>query len=159
MAYQKLQTYRALTVFKTDAIDAYPDPSRLADSGSTTSTTANKLVDSGATFRTGSIKIEPGYIVENSTDGSYAIVKRVDSDTTLSLSVDIFTANPKSYKIYAGVSSDPCIIFVGTAGVVDVTSADDNVVAFANIGNATFLPLQIKKVNADSTASNFIAMW
>lgn len=158
MAYQKLQTSRALKVFATDNIEAYPDPSRIADSGATTSTSAGKMVDAGGAFST---VVKPGYIVENSTDGKYAIVEAVDSDTELTLSVDIFTADPKDYIIYSQVAKEPCILFVGTGGNVNLKTADDNVVLFVNIANASFLPVQTRVVKETGTvtAADFIALW
>jgi hypothetical protein len=158
MAYQKLQAYRALKVYKTSAIEAYPDPARMATFGANTSVTANKLVATGGDFITN--KIKPGYIVANTTAGSYAIIEAVDSATTLSLSVDIFTATPEKYRIYSQLAKEPCLLYVGTAGTVDVdTAGGDTQIDFLNVGNATFLPIQVKRVNAASTASNFIALW
>ena len=158
MAYQKLQTSRALKVFATENIDAYPDPSRVATSGTNTSATTNKLVDSGASFST---TVEAGYIVENSTDGSYAIVEAVDSDTQLSLSANIFAAGSKDYIIYSQVAKEPCVIFIGTGGDVELKTADGNEVVFKNIANASFLPVQIKVVRSAGTvtAADFIALW
>ena len=60
------------------------------DSGTTTSTTANKLTDSGATFSTTGIKA--GMIVYNTTDSTEATITAVDSETALSLSSDVFTS-------------------------------------------------------------------
>lgn len=158
MAYQKLQTSRALKVFATDNINAYPDPSRIATSGTNASVTSNKLVASGTSFTT---TVETGYIVENSTDGSYATVKAVDNDTTLTLSADIFTGTSKAYIIYSQVAKEPCIIFVGTGGDVNLFTADENTVLFKNIANASFLPVQTKVVKATgtATAADFIALW
>jgi hypothetical protein len=158
MAYQKLQGYRALEVYKTNAIESYPDPNRLATFGTNSSVTADKLVATSGDFINN--KIEAGYIIANTTDGSYAIIEAVDSATTLSLSVDIFTGTAKKYRIYSQLSKEPCLLYIGTAGVVDVdTAGGDSQIEFVNIGNATFLPVQVKRVNAASTASNFIALW
>lgn len=158
MAYQKLQAYRALEVYKTNAIEAFPDPAREATSGQNTSVTANKLNATSGDFLNNNIKA--GYIVANTSSGSYAIVERVNSATQLTLSVDIFTATPEDYKIYSQVAKEPCLLYVGTAGVVDVnTAGGDQGIRFANVGNATFLPVQVKRVNTTSTASNFIALW
>jgi|DEB0MinimDraft_6_1074348.scaffolds.fasta_scaffold01325_3 hypothetical protein len=57
-------------------------------SSTTDGTTANKLVDSGATFTTDGILI--GAIVKNTTDDTYATITAIDDDNTLSLSADIF---------------------------------------------------------------------
>jgi len=58
------------------------------ESGTTTATTAGKLVDAGKKFLT---TVKVGDIVLNTTDITNAKVTAVDSDTTLSLSADIFT--------------------------------------------------------------------
>lgn len=67
----------------------------LIDSGTTTSTTANKLVDSGGAFTS---IVKAGMIVYNTTDSTKATVTAVDSNTTLSLSSDIFTSG-ENYEI------------------------------------------------------------
>ena len=65
------------------------------DTGTTTSTTANKIVDSGGSF-TSIVNI--GDAVMNITDGTYAYVTTVDSNTTLTLDADIFTSG-EEYRI------------------------------------------------------------
>ena len=57
-----------------------------ADSGTTTATTANKLVDSTQNFLT---TVTNGDQVVNQIDGTIALVTNVDSNTTLSLDADI----------------------------------------------------------------------
>ena len=57
-----------------------------AANGTTTATTANKLVDSSASFTS---TVTVGDQVVNQVDGQTALVSNVDSDTTLSLSADI----------------------------------------------------------------------
>ncbi len=59
-------------------------------SGTETSHTASKLVDSGADFVTDAVAV--GDVVANITDNLYATVTAVDNLTTLSLSENIFTA-------------------------------------------------------------------
>jgi microcystin-dependent protein len=66
--------------------------------GTNTSTSANKLINSAATFQTDGVKI--GEIVENNTDGTFAYVTAVDSQTQLSLSADIFLATSKTYFVW-----------------------------------------------------------
>lgn len=67
------------------------------DSGTTSSTTANKLVDSTQNFL---VTVNVGNMVFNSTDSTFAYVTAVDSNTTLSLSADI-VPTVKAYTIYA----------------------------------------------------------
>lgn len=57
-------------------------------SGTTTGTTANKLVNSGGTFTT---QVSVGQIVFNTTDSTTATVTAIDSDTELTLDADIMT--------------------------------------------------------------------
>ena len=57
-------------------------------SGSATSTTANKLVDSGASFASAAV----GMTVFNTTDNTFATVTALDSGTQLSLSADIMAS-------------------------------------------------------------------
>ena len=56
MAYQKLQAGEALAILTSDTINI-PNPANQVISGTTTATTADKLVDSGATFSTGGVKV------------------------------------------------------------------------------------------------------
>lgn len=62
---------------------------RSGTSGTATSTTANRLVDSGAAF---SNTVMVGMEVFNTTDGSKAIITAINSDTEVSLDGDIFTS-------------------------------------------------------------------
>ena len=59
-------------------------------SGSTTSTTSNKLINSSATFTSG-LEVNVNDIVHNRTTGATTYVTAVDSATQLSLNDDIFT--------------------------------------------------------------------
>jgi len=59
-------------------------------SGTTTGTTADKLVDSGATFISDGVTV--GDQVRNTTDDTYAIITAVDSETTLSINRDIMVS-------------------------------------------------------------------
>jgi hypothetical protein len=67
----------------------------IVDSGTTDGTTALKLVDSTQNFLT---TVSMGDVVNNQTDNAYAIVTNVDSDTVLSISVDIMVTG-KVYTI------------------------------------------------------------
>lgn len=90
------------------ALDLFPDGNedykiipllkRPTISSTTTSTTADKLVDSGAGFVVAGVAV--GDIVTNTTDGTYTLVTAVDSATTLSLADDIMTSG-ENYTITA----------------------------------------------------------
>lgn len=66
--------------------------------GTTTGTTASKLVDSGASF---AVATHLWRKVTNTTDATTAYVTAVDSATTLSLSSDIFTSG-ENYRFEVG---------------------------------------------------------
>ena len=70
------------------------------DSGTATSTSALKLIDSGQDFLS---YIEPGYTVHNTTDNTTALVLTVDSNIQLTLDTDTM-ADTEAYIIYT--SSD-----------------------------------------------------
>lgn len=69
------------------------------ESGTNTTLTTDKLVDSAATFSTNSVGI--GDVVANITDGTYASVTAVDSETQLSLSADIFPTTGSTGESYS----------------------------------------------------------
>ena len=71
------------------------------ESGTATSTTANKLVDTAGQF-TANVKV--GDIVSNTTDNTTANVTAIDSNTQLSLSADIM-ASGEAYVIKQNSSS------------------------------------------------------
>lgn len=68
-------------------------------SGTATATTANKLVDSTASFADTVV----GKIVGNTTDNTFTVVTAKDSATTLSLQDDIF-ADTEGYQIADGTA-------------------------------------------------------
>lgn len=72
------------------------DGETVATSGTTTSTTANKLVDSGADFVTDGV--EAGQYVINTTDSTYSIITAVDDLNTLSLERDIMVSG-ETYEV------------------------------------------------------------
>lgn len=65
--------------------------------GTNTSVASLQLVDSGATFITDGVKVDD--IVVNTDTGNVSTVLSIDSQTTLTLTDDIFTATPDNYKI------------------------------------------------------------
>lgn len=67
----------------------------LVDSGTTDGVSAGKLIQSGQNFNT---TVTVGDVVYNTTDGTYAFVTAIDSDTQLSISRDIMDSG-EVYKI------------------------------------------------------------
>lgn len=68
----------------------------LIESGTTTSTTAGKLIQTGQNFLT---TVKAGMVVKNTTDTTYSYVQSVDSDTQLTLESDIMTSG-EDFQIY-----------------------------------------------------------
>jgi uncharacterized phage protein gp47/JayE len=67
--------------------------------GTSTSVSAGRLVDSAGAFEDADYTVAPGDIVENVTDNLEATVVSVDSGTQLTLDADIFTATGKTYVV------------------------------------------------------------
>ena len=159
MAYQKLQAGEALAILTSDTINI-PNPANQVISGTTTATTADKLVDSGATFSTGGVKV--GDIIYNTTDSTIATVTAVDSETTLSVSANIF-ASGEAYQVYTQSNESPnngCVLYVGVAGDIKVKMAGGNDVVFKTVAAGSFLPINVIQVFATgTTATDIVALW
>ena len=163
MSVFKTTFSRALAVIPTDNANVpYPAPSA---SGTNSSVVVGSLVDAAATFVTKGIKT--GDIVYNTSDGSAATVLVVVSQTTLLLNADIFTANPKTYVVYAASSQTSngnpgCYLYVGGAGNVKVTTIGQDIVTFTAVPVGTVLPVQVIKVHSSAsgtTATLINALW
>jgi hypothetical protein len=154
MAYQKLQAGKALEIYPSDTA-SIPNTSLVSDSGTTSATTANKLVQAGQNF-TSTVRVSD--IVYNTTDSTAATVTAVDSDTTLSLSENIMESG-EEYTIYRGQPS-ACVLYVGNLGDVKVKTSDGDVVTFQNLSNGQFIPIQVSQVfETGTTATGLIALW
>ena len=154
MSYQKLQVTKALEVHPSDTA-IIPNSSLVSDSGTTTSATANKLVQTGQNF-TSTVRVSD--VVYNTTDSTAATVTAIDSDTVLSLSEDIM-ASGEAYVIYRG-EPGACVLYVGVGGNVKVKTSGGETVTFQNLNNGQFVPVQISQVFAtDTTATGLIALW
>jgi hypothetical protein len=51
------------------------------------------------------------------------------------------------------------VVYVGTGGNVKVTTAQGTVVTFSNAIAGSVLPVRVRRVWADSTASNMVAIF
>ena len=151
MAYQKLQVERALTVIASDTINI-PNVAGPTVSGTTDGVTANKLVDSTASFTSNLL----GYIVYSGIQ--VATVTAVDDANTLSLSADIM-ASGEAYTLYAD-DNNGCVLYVGNTGNVRVLTAGNDDVTFVGIPAGAFVPVQVKRVFAtDTDATDIVALW
>ena len=161
MAYQKLQVGLAAVVIKSDTIDI-PLESSQQLSGTTTATTANKLVNGGETFQDYQNLIV-GATVVNITDGTIATVTAVDNQTTLSLSADIMALN-EEYKIFlspAANRSEGCILYLPADGNIKVKTVSGSEITYTGVKGGTFLPVQVVRVFSTGTTvtGDIIANW
>ena len=159
----KLQVSRALSVIPS-ANTNIPMPNVIVTSTATT-TTANKLIDSTRNFTslgTNPLNVQVGDIVYNTTTSTAATVTNVDSATQLSLNANIMTAT-NAYTLYSGTNTagsvEPCVLYVGVGGDLNVTTAGGDVVTFVGIASGTFFPVQVIRVNSVVTATDIIALW
>ena len=98
-------------------------------------------------------------IVVNTTDGTQAVVIGVESDTTLTVSANIFAASGKNYVIYGG-HQEGAVLYIGTAGNLKVRTVAGDDVTFQGVNTGTFFPVNVVKVFATGTsADNIIALW
>ena len=153
MAYQKLQASTALEVIPSDSINI-PNPAVLSVSSTTTSNAALKLIDSSGDFINKRINI--GDIVY--AGNVAATVTAVDSATQLSVTTAIPTTT--AYKIFRKQNANlGCVLYVGAAGNIKVTTAGGDVVTFNGVLAGSFIPVQVLKVWATGSPTDIIALW
>ena len=164
----KLQVSRALNVIPSGNTNI-PMPNEIVPFSSITGAlTTNKLIDSTKNFSSvgaNKLNVQVGDIVYNFSSSPYSAAKvvKVDSATQLTLNADIFTVVGSAYTLYSGTniagSIEPCVLYVGVGGDLNIiTAGGDNVFLF-NVPSGTFLPIQVTKVMTYSTADNIIALW
>lgn len=174
MAYQKLQVSEALPVIKGKV--RIPDPTSVVCLDTATGATkgvadfsaANTLTAVGTKFTEAGIL--PGAIVYNTTANKAYYVVKVVSDTQLTLSSGTAGGAADEYTIYTKATVG-CILFVGTGGDVVVQMAEKNgntsfaatpanfETNFKNISSGCWMPTQVVRVAAFTTAEDIIALW
>ena len=93
--------------------------------GTTTSTSATKLVDSGATFVTDNVAV--GHKVINTTDDTETTVAAIDSQTQIEVTDDIFVSG-EGYELYIeGTSKESSYAFYPNGGTHTVATAGADV--------------------------------
>ena len=168
MAYQRLQVTRALKVHKTTTSIDIPDPDFAGITGAIVTSATNKLTVATADTFTAKT-VQPGYIVENVTQGKYALVSAIDTvsspnqGTQLTLSEDIFSTAGDTFQIYSQ-STRGCILYVGGTGVLNVVTAAGDSVSYVGAPTGSFLPIQVVRVlsslnGVSTSATDFIAHW
>lgn len=161
MSLFKTTFSRALRAHKSDDANI-PYPS-VIKSGTNTTATASKLIDSAGLFITNNVKT--GDVVHNDTDETAATVVSVDSETQLTLNANIFTATAKIYTIYnmspqTSMGNPGCYLYCGGAGNISVVTIGNDIATFFAVPAGTTLPIQVVKLRSTSTtATNVMALW
>ena len=151
------QAISAIPVIPSNTINI-PAPG-IKSSGTVTAGTGVPNMTAGAgTFLTDGV--QKGDIIYNTTATTIAIVMEVTSETVLVLDTAIMAVGD-TYEIYNGNqdNSTGLLLYVGTTGDISVTTTQNNTVTLVNIGNASFIPISVRRVNVlGTTASNIIAL-
>ena len=157
MAYQKLQTRRALTVIASDTINI-PNVAGPVLSGTTSQAApaATTLVDDTQDFT--AIQGLVGSIVY--LTGGVATVTGIVNATTVTLSAGVAnTGSTESYTIY-GDNNTGCVLYSGAGGDIKVLTAGNDEVTFNGTVAGSFIPVQVKRVFATpAPPAGIIALW
>lgn len=162
-----------MSVFKTTfsrSLRAHPSdnadvafPGAINSTGTNTTATALKLINSAAKFITNPVYI--GDVIHNDTAGTAATVVSVDSETQLTLNADIFTTTAQVYTIYsmsaqAGIGNAGCCLYVGGTGNVSVITIGGDTITFNGVPAGTTLPIQVRRLRSTSTTATLInGLW
>jgi hypothetical protein len=151
------QAISAIPVIPSNTINI-PAPGIKSSGTGTAGTGIPNMTAAAGTFLTDGV--QKGDIIYNTTATTIAIVMEVTSETVLVLDTAIMAIG-NTYEIYNGNqdNSTGLLLYVGTTGDISVTTTQDNTVTLVNIGNASFIPLSVRRVNTlGTTASNIIAL-
>jgi hypothetical protein len=161
MSVFKTSFSRALRAHPSDNADiAYPS---VVTTGTNTTATALKLINSAATFITNNVSV--GDVVHNDTGSLAATVVSIDSQTQLTLNADIFTTTAQNYTIYSmssqtSMGNPGCMLYVGGAGNVAITTIGGDQITFNAVPTGTMLPIQVRRLRATGTTATLVnALW
>jgi hypothetical protein len=156
MATQKLQVGRALAVIPSDYADI-PFPAVTISSTVTTASGFN-LTDSTANFI--ALGVKAGDIVYCYDNSVSATVESIQSATTLVLNASGVTGTGDAYILYNGQNNNGCVLYIGGAGDIAVTTVGGDEVIFMGVLAGQFIPVQTLKLSASGTsATNILALW
>lgn len=162
MATQKLQASRALSLIPSN--NAFiPNASLIIQSINNTAVIPFGILCTTANFQT--LNVSVGDVIYNITDSLAATVVTVQSQSSLTLNADIFTATGKTFAIYqassqTGISNQGCVLYVGTGGNLSVVTSGNDTITFKAVLDGTFFPVNVTKVfSTGTTASDIIALW
>ena len=151
------QAISAIPVIPSNTINI-PAPGIKSSGTGTAGTGIPNMTAAAGTFLTDGV--QKGDIIYNTTTTTIAIVMEVTSETVLVLDAAI-VAIGNTYDIYDGNqdNSEGLLLFVGTGGDLAVRTTQNNDVTLVNIGNASWIPLSVQRVDfTNTTASNIIAL-
>ena len=161
MSVFKTSFSRALRAHPSDNADiAYPN---VIETGTSTTVTASKLIDSTGLFITNNLAV--GDVVHNDTSATAATVVSVDSETQLTLNANIFTATAQSYTVYSmssqtSMGNPGCMLYVGGSGNVAITTIGGDQITFNAVPAGTMLPIQVRRLRATGTTATLVnALW
>jgi hypothetical protein len=156
MATQKLQVGRALAVIPSDYADI-PFPA-VTISSTVTAASGFNLTDTTANFI--ALGVKAGDIVYDITNQTAATVQSVQSATTLVLNVSGYIIAADSYVLYNGQNNNGCVLYIGGAGDIAVTTVGGDEVKFTALLAGQFIPVQTLKIAQTGTsATDVLALW
>jgi hypothetical protein len=156
MATQKLQVGRALAVIPSNYADI-PFPA-VTISSTVTAASGFNLTDTTANFI--ALGVKAGDIVYDITNQTAATVQSVQSATTLVLNVSGYIIAADSYVLYNGQNNNGCVLYIGGAGDIAVTTVGGDEVKFTALLAGQFIPVQTLKIAQTGTsATDVLALW
>lgn len=159
MAYQKLQAGLAVDVIPSDTINIPVPNVTISGTSNLLSSPTNKLSAPSFDFVAANVKI--GDTVYNTTTTGIAKVVQVEDANTLVLTANIFNAGTQSFTIYSSADhpNQGCVLYVGGAGDLSVVTSSGSEVTLVGIVAGSFIPVQVLRVKAATTATNIVALW
>jgi hypothetical protein len=160
MSITKIRASRCIRVIPSDTI-GIPSLSAEIVSGTTTATTAGKLVDSSKSFIVSGVAI--GDIVYNTTDFTSTKVTALDSPTSVSVANNIFAVG-ENYKIFFEETKSALFMIgqhgAGNSGTVRVLTSGGDDVTIDGMVTGEVIPIDIRKVFATgTTVLSVYALW
>jgi nucleoside phosphorylase len=156
MATQKLQVNRALPVLPSNNCDV-PFPA-VTTSGTATANGGFNFSDSTKNFI--ALNVSAGDIVYNTTSSTGFTVISVVNATTLEINVSGGVVATNAYTIYLKENNNGCVIMVGAAGTVRLTTSGGDTVTLNGLAAGQFIPVQALKIwLTGTTATGIVAFW
>ena len=156
MAYQKLQVGRAIPVLTNNSYN-FPNPALKKVQSIITGGASNQIVDSAVDFI--ALGVQIGDLVWEMDNVAYSVVTAVTDAHTLEVADNINGGAGDGYSLFAYNQYESAVLYVGTGGLVEVETVGGDVVNFNNVNSGQFLPVQVLKVRASTSAADIIALW